>query len=60
MFFIEEDLDSGRVHTHTFRTTYYAVSINKLLALMKQVGFVNVTRLDDKFYQPVLIGTKPI
>ncbi len=59
IFFIEEDLNSKEVITHTFRTTYYTVSIAKLLALMKRAGFVNVERLDDKFYQPVLVGTKP-
>jgi SAM-dependent methyltransferase len=59
MFFIEEDLDSGQVHTHTFRTTYYAVHVDRLLALMRRAGFIKVRRLDENFYQPVLIGTKP-
>lgn len=60
MFFIEEELDSRKVHTHVFRTHYYAVTTNNLLSLMEQAGFVNVKRLDNMFYQPVLIGTKVI
>lgn len=60
IFFIEEDLSSRKVHTHVFRTTYYAVTTDKLLALMKQAGFEDVKRLDNVFYQPVLVGTKVI
>lgn len=58
MFFIEDDLVSKDVQIHTFRTIYYAVSTDKLLSLMKQAGFANTSRLDNSFYQPVLIGTK--
>jgi SAM-dependent methyltransferase len=60
VFFIEEDLTSGKVHTHVFRTKYYAVTVAKLLELMKQAGCGNVVRLDDVFYQPVIIGTKAL
>jgi SAM-dependent methyltransferase len=58
LFFIEENLNSGDVHTHVFRTMYYAASIGKLLELMKRAGFINVQCLNNCFYQPVLIGTK--
>lgn len=57
-FFVEEDLSSGAVKTHAMRSTYFAVSIPVLLELMAEVGFQNVRRLDDAFYQPVLIGTR--
>jgi hypothetical protein len=40
------------------RSRYYAISPNKLLTLMEEAGFAAVKRLDDGFYQPVLIGTK--
>lgn len=60
MFFIEEDMGLGQVQTHVFRTKYYAVTTDKLLALLEQAGFTKVQRLDDVFYQPVLIGTKAI
>jgi len=58
IFFIEEDLSSKTVQTHTMRSRYYAVSIEKLLALMREAGFQRVAELDDAFYQPVLVGTK--
>jgi hypothetical protein len=40
------------------RSRYYAISPNKLLTLMEEAGFAAVKRLDDGFYQPVLVGTK--
>lgn len=57
-FFVEEELSSGAVRTHAMRSKYFAVSISVLLDQMADVGFQNVRRLDDAFYQPVLIGSK--
>jgi SAM-dependent methyltransferase len=57
-FFVEEDLSSSKVKTHVMRSRYYAISITRLLELMKQAGFKNVRRLDRVFYQPVLVGTR--
>ena len=41
------------------RSRYYAIEIKKLVALMGEVGFQNVVRLDQGFYQPIVVGTKP-
>lgn len=57
-FFVEEDLSSSMVKTHLMRSRYYAVSITRLLELMRQAGFRNVRRLDNAFYQPILVGTR--
>jgi hypothetical protein len=57
-FFVEEDLSSSKVKTHVVRSRYYAISITRLLELMRQAGFKNVRRLDHVFYQPVLVGTR--
>ena len=53
--------DRGGQHgiTHVLRTTYYAIGTETLMALMIQAGFQDVQRLEARFYQPVLIGTKP-
>ncbi len=59
MYLIEEHLANGEVATRAMRTRYYAIAIPQLVALMKDVGFQTVQRLDDVFYQPVLVGTKP-
>lgn len=41
------------------RTEYYAVSTSVLMKLMQDAGFGGVKRLDNVFYQPVLIGRRP-
>lgn len=59
LYLIEEDLGTHAVTTHTLHTTYYAIGTDRLLDLMGQAGFERVRRLDDVFYQPVLVGTRP-
>lgn len=58
-FFVEEDLSSREVKTHTMHSRYYAISTERLGELMREAGFQHVRRVDDVFYQPVLIGSKP-
>jgi SAM-dependent methyltransferase len=58
-FFVEEDLGSGEVAARVMRSKYYAISTGKMCELMRAAGFQNVRRIDNAFYQPVLIGTKP-
>jgi SAM-dependent methyltransferase len=51
--------DSGvECATHVMRTQYYAVGTGKFTQLMREAGFSNVQRIDDRFFQPVVIGTK--
>jgi SAM-dependent methyltransferase len=58
MYFVEDDMQSGGAATHVMRSRYYAISPHHLLELMEQGGFVEVRRLDEVFYQPVLVGTR--
>jgi SAM-dependent methyltransferase len=52
--------DGGRsCSTEVHRGTYYAVSIDRVMSLMREAGFTRVRRLDDVFFQPVLIGRRP-
>lgn len=41
------------------RSTYYAVSLKRVMTLMETAGFRDVRRLDEAFYQPLLTATKP-
>jgi ubiquinone/menaquinone biosynthesis C-methylase UbiE len=53
-------LDSdGKIPDVTVETTYLAVPIASVLGLMRDVGLVDVQRLDDVYYQPLLLGTAP-
>jgi SAM-dependent methyltransferase len=52
------DLD-GAPRTQVFRTRYHAVLLSELEDWLARAGFTAVERLLDRFYQPVLVGTKP-
>lgn len=59
-FIVEEDLATRGVTTHVMRSRYYAVSTDRLEALMRKAGFTAVRRVDGAFYQPVLLGSRPL
>lgn len=48
---------SDRVETKVFRTRYYAVSIETLMRLLREAGFVDVQRIDGVFFQPLIVAT---
>ena len=54
---IEDKQDAGCT-AHVMRTKYYAVSTDKLTELMTAAGFQHVRRLDNRFFQPVLVGLR--
>lgn len=58
MFFVH-DIDRTP-RTQVFRTRYYAIGLTKLESLLHQAGFGGVERLLDRFYQPVLVATRPV
>ena len=57
MFFVWER-DEGP-ETRVFRSRYSTVSLERLEHLMRIAGFVQIERLDEVFFQPILIGTNP-
>jgi SAM-dependent methyltransferase len=57
MYFVEDEGGPSCL-AQVVRSQYYAVGTGKLLELMEQAGFRDVQRLDDRFYQPVLLGKK--
>lgn len=57
MYLTEESPD-GACSTRVLVTRYYAVTIDRLMELMAQAGFVAVERLDDVLFQPVILGRK--
>lgn len=58
-YVVEEELASGEVRTQLMRSRYYAIDTARLLGLMARAGFAQVRRIDDAYYQPVLVGTRP-
>jgi hypothetical protein len=57
-FYVVRDEGAEKCEIHVMRSVYYAVSIDKLATLMARAGFEDVQRLDDVFFQPVLVGIR--
>jgi SAM-dependent methyltransferase len=58
-FYLVADRGGDECETRVMRTYYYAVTIAQLMRLMTQAGFQDVQRIDDRFFQPVIVGMKP-
>lgn len=58
MYFVKDDNQQGKATTHVMRSKCYAIAPDALLALTAQAGFKSLERLDDAFFQPVLVGIK--
>jgi SAM-dependent methyltransferase len=58
MYFVE-DGGGSECATHAMRSKYYAIPVSRLIELMTEAGFRDVRRLDGRFFQPLIVGTKP-
>jgi 2-polyprenyl-3-methyl-5-hydroxy-6-metoxy-1,4-benzoquinol methylase len=56
--YVVEDRGEAECKTHVMRSQYYAIGITRLIELMAEAGFVDVRRIDNRFFQPVIIGTR--
>jgi len=55
-YFVE---DGGTASTtHVMRSKFHAVNLDRLAELMTEAGFVDVERVDGRFFQPLLIGRR--
>jgi SAM-dependent methyltransferase len=57
--YVVEDEGGANPRTRVFRSRYYAVTLEVLTRLMEEAGFTAVERLEEPFYQPVLLGRRP-
>ncbi len=55
-FLVEEFGEGGWEKVCETHSTYYAISIPRLLELMEAAGFVSCGQSDSSFFQPVLTG----
>jgi SAM-dependent methyltransferase len=56
--YLTSELSDGTCATEVLRSRYYAISIERLLELLVEAGFVGVERRDDVLFQPVFWGRK--
>lgn len=45
--------------TMALRSSYLALPVERMAGLMRAVGFKDVRRIDRRFFQPVVVGTRP-
>ena len=57
MYFVE-DGGGSECAVHIMRSKFYAVPVARLVELMTEVGFRAVRRIDDRFFQPLIVGSK--
>lgn len=59
LYVIEEDEPGWPVCTRVHRSRLHAVSVERLVSLCADAGFVDVQRLDGVLHQPVVVATRP-
>jgi SAM-dependent methyltransferase len=52
--------DGTEAGATVLNTSYLAIPVEQVAELMRTVGFENVGRVDGRFFQPVLVGTRPV
>lgn len=57
--YLTSESPEGICETQVLRSRYYAVSIERLLSLLVEAGFVCAERRDDVLFQPVLLARRP-
>jgi SAM-dependent methyltransferase len=51
--------DGAEAGATVLKTSYLAIPVEQVAGLMRTVGFEHVRRVDGRFFQPVLVGTRP-
>lgn len=57
--YLTSESGEGRCDTQVLRSRYYAVSIDRILLLLTEAGFVGLERRDDVLFQPVVLARRP-
>jgi hypothetical protein len=50
--------DGKNVTTRVFRSRYSLITVDRLMALAREAGFSSVERLDDVFFQPLIVARR--
>lgn len=58
LYVVEENRQDKNIQTHAMGSRYYAIRPNQAVKLMQVAGCIAVKRLDEVFFQPMLMGTK--
>lgn len=58
MYFVTER-DGAEPEIVVGESRYYAVTVDVLRELLESAGFVDIERIDGRFFQPLLVGRRP-
>jgi len=53
-------VDGEEADATILKSSYLAIPVAHVAELMRAVGFERVQHLNDRFFQPLLIGTRPL
>ena len=51
--------DDSTERTRILTTSYLAIAPARVAVLIREAGFEDVQRIDGRFFQPLLVGTRP-
>jgi SAM-dependent methyltransferase len=57
--YLTSESPAGHCDTRVLASRYYAITVERLAALLEEAGFSDVQRRDDVLFQPVLHGRRP-
>jgi SAM-dependent methyltransferase len=53
-----EDKGAAECRTSVMRSEYYAISVDRMISLLRQAAFADPRRLDGRFFQPLIVAHK--
>ncbi|KAM3090883.1 class I SAM-dependent methyltransferase [Phormidesmis sp. 146-35] len=58
MYFVREIREGVPARVTAGLSRYYAITVDRLMALFREVGFTDVQRLDGILHQPIVVGRR--
>ncbi|PIG93329.1 class I SAM-dependent methyltransferase [Gloeocapsopsis sp. IPPAS B-1203] len=58
MYFVREVKQGSPASVTAGLSRYYAITVDQLMFLLREVGFTNVQRLDGILHQPIIVGRR--
>ncbi len=58
MYFVREVREGTPASVTAGLSRYYAITIDKLMSLFREVGFTDIQRLDGILHQPIVVGRR--
>lgn len=59
MYFVTDE-GGDTCEAQVARTRYYAIGIDRVMELAREAGFRDVRRMDGRFFQPLVVGVRPV